>query len=141
MRRWLEFHDSDFVSLVHDTLVALVELNGYVHQWEQDATGWTGTGWHQRVQIAIRNPSVRIVQPTGPCDDDEPAIAKGSLTCGPTTHENLLPLPFSSEGNCRLDLEMNIGRSVQIAGTDVSVQPVGEPEFVEALRDDFRPVR
>ena len=31
--RWLEFHDSELVSVVHDDESATLLLGGYVHRW------------------------------------------------------------------------------------------------------------
>lgn len=141
MRRWLEFHDSEFVSLVHDAEAAVLELTGYVHQWEQLATGWSGTGWTQQIRMTVLAPTVSMVGPKGlPADHEESRdVWDGTLQCGSVAHENLVPLPFAYDGELRLDLQMNSGRSLRISGTHIRVETEGEAKYVEKLRAELQP--
>ena len=135
--RWLEFHDSELVSVVHDDESATLLLRGYVHRWELEATGWIGTGWSQQVHVTVRAATVQITVP--PACEQRPDIWDGTLRCSSVSRKNLIPLPFDADGDIFLSLDLVDGRTVKVNGTGVHVEPHGEAILIEGLDDELRP--
>jgi hypothetical protein len=140
VRRWLEFHDSEFVSFDHDGERAVLTVNGYVHQWEQTDSGWRGTGWTQRIQITVLSASVETDRAGWSGESEDcPDIWDGTLHTASVAHENLLALPFAHDGHFRLDIDLNDGRSLRIAGRNIRVEGLGDADFVEKLPQALQP--
>jgi hypothetical protein len=133
MHRWLEFHDSELLSVEQTSDAVTFLLNAYVHQWERDPTGWRGTGWAQPVHVRIANPSP-IKAPATPVD-----VWRGTLHCGTVEHSGGVPLPYSTEESVRLELDLNDGTALRVVGSSVAFRSNGDPTYIEDLPEDFRP--
>ncbi len=69
-----------------------------------------------------------------PCDLDG-----GEVRSGQIWHNSLVPLPFNADGPTSLMLEDLTGLTLEFAGRSVTIESVGDAEYVEDLPGDFVP--
>jgi hypothetical protein len=133
MPSYLEFHDSTVLGIERDGDTVGINLDAYVHRWEQVDGQWRGTGWSQLVRIRFHEASL-----TAP--PDLPAeLAGGELRTADTTYDDLVPLPFSSAVSASLRLDFMWGGVVNVSGSDVALDPLAEGHYIEDLPNEFKP--
>jgi hypothetical protein len=133
MPDWFEFHDSCIQSAGVGTNGLVLLIDGYIHHWERVDGNWIGTGRSQPVRICIGAPA------SGPVVTEEP-LHGGCLTVADGVHTNWLRIPFSATGDVTLRFDLRAtANPLHFSGRDVTVEIVGEGEFVETLGDDMRP--
>jgi hypothetical protein len=124
----IELHDSECLRIEHDADGnGAVILDAYVHR-SAGVPGLTpGEGGEQTVRITIE--SMVVSGEMGPL----PAtIASGSLTCGGSQVDDLLPLPSEYAGDQSMTLVLrDDARTISVAGKNMSIRPEGEFRFIE----------
>ena len=123
---WVEFHDSTLQAVSQSGTAVSFVLDAYVHRWEKIGDARKGTGWIQPVRILANEVAGQIVRPDVPID-----IANGRLHVGPTTHSNLVPLPFRSSDAVTLWLQLAMADVVECVGRGVRVDAIGDARYVE----------
>ena len=129
----IEFHDSTISTIAHDDEAARLTLDAYVHRWERVNDSWKGTGWGQRVEILVLG-AAKVTSPELPAE-----LRGGTVRSGQVTHENLVPLPFTSSGPATIRFELVSGQVLEVAGRQVVIVPTGDGHYIEDLPGEFRP--
>ena len=133
MPAWIEFHDSTLLALnVVGTDVELL-LDAYVHHWQMADGTWRGTGWAQPVRITVR---AVVGEPAAVAAPAE--IADGRMRLGAVDHD-LVRLPLAQNDTVHLRLEL-VGGSLDIRGSGVLVETLGEARYVEDLPWELPPL-
>lgn len=133
-RTWLEFHDSVVTGVKCEAFRTFVELDAYVHRWEQVRGNWSGTGWSQPVSIILEG-DVR-------CSFGEldlPILLANGRVAGRTAVEDLVRLPFKSQGAIELILEPDIGPPLFMSAASIEMDCAGAGKLVESLPDEWAP--
>jgi hypothetical protein len=133
MSNSVEFHDSTLSAISQEGTSVRVSLDAYVHRWNLVEGVWKGTGWMQPVQIIVGSGASAMMAEV-PVDLDG-----GEVRTVDRTHDNLVPLPFTSSGPVSLRLELVTGEVLKIDGRNITIDPAGNARYVEDLPDDFRP--
>jgi hypothetical protein len=133
MNESIEFHDSRVTSVAFVGTSIQIDLRAYVHRWEKRDGGLSGTGWFRPVRIVLSD-AIGDVPTDLPLDLDGGEVRSGQLW-----HNNLVPLPFSSEEATNLLLEGVTGGMLEFAGRSVAIESIGDAEYVEDLPEDFAP--
>src|SRR5437867_227746 len=129
----IEFHDSTISSVAHDGEAARVTLDAYVHRWERVHDSWKGTGWGQRVEIVV------IGAPNLTLRDLPAELSGGCVRSGQVTHENMVPLPFTSSGPASVRFDLVSGEVLDVAGRQLLIAAMGDRRFIEHLPGEFGP--
>lgn len=115
----VELHDSKLTAIRHTPEGLTLELRpSYVHR--------DGKGWRQDADIQVVGAQPLQEAPLLPA-----RIADGELKTPGGPYHNLLMLPLSQEGNVRMKLELENGKSIEFRGSAISVHMLGDPVFVE----------
>ena len=85
-----------------------------------------GTGWTQHAVIRVRGDVVTGSLTELPCD-----LSSGYLTLNGEHSDNLIPIPLSCDGDVELHLTSTFAESVQVRGNRVTLELLGEPNYVE----------
>ena len=117
----------------HTTKDVEILLDAYVHCWDAVGDSWTGTGWKQPVRILIGDVGGGSIAPVLPLD-----ISDGRLGVGTITHDNLVRLPFNASDAIRLWIQLTNADVVEVIGSRVQIDVLGEARFVEDLAADLR---
>lgn len=136
--RRLEFHDSKILAVRGDSECIRVELDGCIHQWEGSGASRRGTGWIQRVEIAIDFPDVDQGISSLPT-----ALSDGSMISEALVGDGNggVHLPLLVEGMTQLELVTTSGQKLRITGERVQADASGEARFVEEIPADMDPQR
>jgi hypothetical protein len=131
---WLEFHDSTLTGVVVRATHLELLLDGYIHRWERLHEEWRGTGWMQNVRIAVSDALAPAVVPRLPVD-----IGDGWLQVGTGPRDGLARFPLQVSGDIRIWLQATTADVVELTGTAVCIEAIGEARYVEQLPGDLRP--
>jgi hypothetical protein len=134
VRNCLEFHDSTLSAISADGTSVRISINAYVHSWSRVGGTWKGTGWLQPVQIILKD-ATNVTSPS----DLPVGLGSGSVRASETTHDNVVPLPFTRPGPATLRLDLVTREVLEIKGRDIVIESTGDAIYVEDLPDDFRP--
>jgi hypothetical protein len=125
--RAIEIHDSDLESLVVNSgNVVLTFAPAYIHQSAGNPGVDAGSGWTQHLVIRIHGEVTEGALNELPC-----TLWDGDLTLNGTQFDNTIPIPLSFEGDVRLHLTSVPGESVQVIGTSITLELLGEPKYIE----------
>jgi hypothetical protein len=115
----VELHDSQLAAIRTDAQRITLELRpAYVHR--------DGMGWRQNANIDMAG-----VDPAVSADLAPARVADGMLKTQRGPVHNLLILPLFERGHVHLRLELASGKVLEVTGTSIAVNLLGEPEFVE----------
>lgn len=131
---WIEFHDSELVDVRLVGTDAELGMNAYVHAWTVDGNERRGTGWKQLVRITLSDAYAASIPSVCPVE-----ISGGSLIVGATSHNNVLPLPFSAAEPVHLRLQVTSGDVLTFAGTAIDIAPSGSAQYIEDLPPELWP--
>jgi len=134
VREWLELHDSALRAPDSTRDGAEIQVDGYVHRWENRAGVRFGLGLIR--PVVFRCSRVDRVA-SSPTEDVE--ISDGSLTYSGKVLQNLIPLPFDIAGDAVLSLLLCDGTTFEAAVTDCSLSASAHGRFVEVLPADLDP--
>jgi hypothetical protein len=134
VRGWIEFHDSVLRSVATDDGRLFLELDAYVHRWEQRDSRWLGTGWIQPVTIMVRKATTPVATIETPVD-----VWDGSIRVDEAVYINRVPLPFEGTGAVRVVMEVINGALIEIVGEQMTLAATGDARFVEDLPADLLP--
>lgn len=124
--RAIEIHDSTLESIsISADHVVLDFSAAYIHQSDGRPAIDAGTGWTQHAVLRVRGDVV-----SGSLTELPRDIYSGYLTLNGQRFDNLIPIPLSCVGNVELQLTSG-AESVQIRGNRVTLELLGEPEYVE----------
>jgi hypothetical protein len=131
--RAIEIHDSvlEHLSIVDGR--ALFEFSSlYVHQSIGTPGADPGTGWFQRARLQINGAMFFSSFSEFPCK-----LLGGQISLGGSEFDNVIPIPLLYRDGIALRLDSRDGAVIQLRGTDVELELMGEPHHVE----EFRPSR
>lgn len=122
----VEIHDSTLARIESsgDDLVAVVDA--YIHRSAGRPGVDRGTGWSQPVHFRFRKGTVTGSVATIPIE-----LLDGRLVLSGATLSNVIPMPLSHMGPCRLELESWNDVRVIIEGEGVTSDFAGPPVYVE----------
>jgi len=136
--RWLEFHDSKVIAVHCDSARAHLDLDGYIHQWEDVGASRRGTGWIQRVRLELDTPTVvRLIHTLPASLWDGRALSRGL----PQDEEGTLTVPIFVDDSTELELEATSGEKLKISGKRLRASTSGEPRFLEEIPLSMDPER
>jgi len=125
--RAIEIHDSKLQSIaISAGHVVLDFSSAYIHQSDGRPSIDAGTGWTQHAVIRVRGDVVSGSLTELPCD-----LSSGYLTLNGQHSDNLIPIPLSCDGDVELRLTSAFAESVQVRGNRVTLELLGEPDYVE----------
>ena len=124
--RAIEIHDSKLQSIaISAGHVVLDFSSAYIHQSDGRPAIDAGTGWTQHAVIRVRGDVVSGSLTELPCE-----LSSGYLTLNGQHSDNLIPIPLSCDGDVELHLTSG-AESVQVRGNRVTLELLGEPDYVE----------
>jgi hypothetical protein len=125
--RAIEIHDSKLQSIaIRAGHVVLDFSSAYIHQSDGRPSIDAGTGWTQHAVIRVRGDVVSGSLTELPCD-----LSSGYLTFNGQHSDNLIPIPLNRDGEVELHLTSAFAESVQVRGSRVTLELLGEPGYVE----------
>jgi hypothetical protein len=119
----LDSSESIAISAGH---VVLDFSSAYIHQSDGRPAIDAGTGWTQHAVIRVRGDVVSGSLTELPCD-----LSSGYLALNGQHSDNLIPIPLSCDGDVELHLTSAFGESVRACGNRVTLELLGEPDYVE----------
>jgi hypothetical protein len=125
--RAIEIHDSILQSIaISAGHVVLDFSSAYIHQSDGRPAIDAGTGWTQHAVIRVRGDVVSGSLTELPCD-----LSSGYLALNGQHSDNLIPIPLSLDGDVELHLTSAFAESVRVHGNRVTLELLGEPDYVE----------
>jgi hypothetical protein len=126
----IELHDSKIGEIAKqgDTVVVHF-LKAYLHKSEGRPGFDCGTGWTQSAKLIFASASASGNFPDLPCD-----VMGGDLVVGGQLHANMIPVPLDVAAPVKLRLVFDSIHTVLIIGQGVRLEFLGEPKYVEEVR-------
>lgn len=131
---WIEFHDSQLRSVSIGDAGIELNLEAYVHVWEDVEGSRRGTGWIQAVRVTVAGAHASTISDVLPVD-----ISSGRLRVGTTTYSNLVPIPFNATEPIHMRLDLASGDAFEFGGTKLEIEATGSARYVEDLPAEFWP--
>ena len=100
--------------------------SAYIHQSDGGPAIDAGTGWTQHAVIRVRGDVVSGSLTELPCD-----LSSGYLALNGQHSDNLIPIPLSCDGDVEVHLTSAFAESVRVRGNRVTLELLGEPDYVE----------
>jgi hypothetical protein len=127
MNAAIELHDSELASVnVFGKDVRIALRPAYIHKSLREPGVDTGTGWVQDIDLVIENGLVEGELSKLPVE-----LGTGQLCFDGHSISNVLPLPLDRIGAVEVTLEPMWGGMVQVRGSRIRVELVGEAKYVE----------
>jgi hypothetical protein len=125
--RKIEIHDSELKTVtVSDGNIVLELSPAYIHMSDCRPGIDVGTGWLQNAVFCVRRGEILGSISDLPCD-----LWEGYLKVNGELFDNLVPIPLDSAGNIELQLTSVSGESLQVRGNGITLELLGEPEYIE----------
>jgi hypothetical protein len=125
----IELHDSTLGALTLSDGDAVLSLRpAYVHKSTGRPGIDVGTGWMQDVDLTIADATV-----TGSAETLPTTISDGTLLLGTECHENQISFTPAVADVVQLTLTLVDGGILTVRGCHLTVEGVGEPQYVEAF--------
>jgi len=126
----IELHDSVIGSIEPDGCWGVVSFTPAYFHWSEGQPGVDmGTGWVQDAKLWIGDAVVAGELPDLPC-----SITDGDLSLGLHAYPNDIPVPLDRHDIVELRVAFYPGCEIQIRGTSIRLELLGEPRYVEEFR-------
>ena len=123
----IELHDSATERVLNESgKVTILFSPAYVHQSGGKPGIDPGSGWHQKAALIVEAGEITGALPEFPMD-----ISSGLMILDCAKSSNLIPIPFSYNGDFRLHLTFVSGNKIVITGSSADLALYGEPEYLE----------
>lgn len=128
MFTYFEFHDSVLAGFTEEGAKCVLDFRpAYVHRSEGRPGIDPGDGFWQDLRIVVCDAKIKKPDLVLPADIDD-----GLLTVGEIRMSNIAPTQFREEKKVVMKLfTMAGGAEIEIEGTSIEVQTIGEPRFAE----------
>ena len=128
MNRSIELHDSELYAVMQVGTQVIVILSAYLHQSEGEPGRDKGIGGWQSVALVFKDGASDI---SGEPLDLPLDIWSGKIERNGQLEENMIPLPFSGEGEIILRLHLEGDYRVTFRGCQGELVLIGQPDFIE----------
>jgi len=131
-RRSIEIHDSVLTQISFFQNEARFHLSAYIHQSEGIPGQDSGSGWIQEAIIRIQDAQMK-----GSFSELPVTLSDGQFWLGHNNLMNLIPVPirrFKVDLKLRLEAWKQVKEVVIVTGTEVELELIGQPKYVEEFR-------
>jgi len=130
--RAIEIHDSVLTQISFFQNEARFHLSAYIHQSEGIPGQDSGSGWIQEAIIRIQDAQMK-----GSFSELPVTLSDGQFWLGHNNLMNLIPVPirrFKVDLKLRLEAWKQVKEVVIVTGTEVELELIGQPKYVEEFR-------
>ena len=126
----IELHDSTLAAIQESDGDAVIELRpAYIHASDGKPGSDPGDGLLQDADIIVSNPMQFPV-----LHGIDLWISDGSISTPMQKHDNVLQLPFATNGRCSVRLLLQDGQQLAIEGNAVQISLRGKSRFLETCK-------